>query len=180
MQFLALIDLWSTTVTTFLVLLFLRALFHKVSDLFRFTGFLGNYNILPESALTVGAYGLMASEALTIVLLIVPQFNQFGATLAIGILLLYAAVIGLNVSKGNFQIECGCGGPAMHLSYGLVLRNLLIAIMALPMLLSIHNEISLVDTVVAAACGAILYSLYVVGEQLAANSNQAHFQGSFQ
>lgn len=180
MQFLALIDLWNATVTAFLVLLFLRALFHKASDLVRFTGFLGNYHVLPQGGLTVGAYGLMASEALIIVLLLIPQFNQFGATLAIGILLLYAAVIGLNVAKGNFQIECGCGGPAMRLSYGLVVRNLLIAIMALPMLLNIHNEISLVDTAVSAVCGVILYSLYAVGEQLAANSNQVHLQGSFQ
>ena len=123
MQFDALLNLWITAATTFLVMLFLSALFHKASDLVRFTGFLGNYQVLPHASVTAAAYGLMVCEGLIPLLLLNPQFKQLGATLAMGVLLLYASVIALNVAKGNFKIECGCGCPAVHLSYGLVLRN---------------------------------------------------------
>ena len=180
MQFDTLLNLWITTATTFLVLLFIRALLHKVSDLVRFTGFLGNYNVVPHASLTIAAYGLIAVEGLIVLLLVTPQFNQLGAILAIGVLFLYAAVIALNVAKGNREIECGCGGPAMLLSYRLVLRNIVLAAIALSLVFSIYGPIAMTDTAVAVACGAILYLLYVVAEQLLANLNQADLQGSFQ
>jgi hypothetical protein len=180
MQFDALLDLWVTTATTFLVLLFARALLHKAADLGRFTGFLGNYNVLPPAGLTIAAYGLITLEGLIVLLLVTPQLNQLGAALAIGVLFLYAAVIALNVARGHREIECGCGGPAMLLSYSLVLRNIAVATIALPLLLGGDSPISTTDTAVAVACGAILYLFYVVAEQLLANVNQADLQGSFQ
>ena len=179
MQFDALLGLWAATASTFLFLLFLGALFHKASDLVRFTGFLDNYNVFPQAILTVSAYGLIMTEALITVLLLPPQFNQFGAALAIGLLLIYATVIALNVAKGNIQIECGCGGPAIHLSYALVLRNVAIATMTLPLILAEHNPISLTDTAVATVCGAILYLLYVATAQLSSNLNRFHSEGFF-
>ncbi len=180
MQLDALINLWITTATTFLVLLFLSALFHKASDLMRFTNFLGNYQVLPNASLTPAAYGLMVCEGLVSLFLLTPQFKQLGATLAIGLLLVYASVIALNVARGNFKIECGCGGPPMHLSYGLVLRNVVIAAMSLPLAFSKNSPTIFIDTAIAVAAGAVLYLLYVVAEQLLANLNQAASPTSFQ
>lgn len=179
MQFESLIDLWIISTSTFLVMLFIRALVHKASDLARFTGYLSSYEVLPQASLTTVTYGLIFIEALTVVLLIVSQFTQIGAAFAIGILLTYAAVIALNVYKGNLEIECGCGGPAMYLSYGLVWRNLAIATMALPLFLIARQPISFTDTAVAVASGAVLYLLYVAIEQLMANLNQFYLKASF-
>lgn len=176
MQFVTLLDLWAVTTTTFLVLLFLRALLHKASDLVRFTGFLGNYHVLPRASLTGAAYGLMVIEAAIVVLLLTPQFNQYGAVLAVSVLLAYAAVMALNIARGNLQIECGCGGPPMLLSYALVLRNVVIAVMGLSLLWVVRTPIELLDAAVAVAGGGILYFLYVAAEQLMANSNHYHIQ----
>jgi hypothetical protein len=171
MRFVELLNLWVAAGTTFLALLFVRSLMHKVSDVERFKGFLANYGVLPSAWLIVGANVLMGVEGLIVVLLITPAFNYLGALMAIGLLMLYASVIGLNVVKGNTRIECGCGGPAMHLSYCLVLRNILIACMGLPMVLIQNTKLPLIDATVAVACGAVLYLLYIVAEQLLANFN---------
>jgi hypothetical protein len=179
MQFESFIDLWNVSTSTFLVLLFIRALLHKASDLARFTGFLSNYDLLPQASLKAFTYVLIFIEALTVVSLLFSQFTQIGAAFAIGILLTYAAVIALNVYKGNLEIECGCGGPAMYLSYGLVWRNLAIATMALPLFLIARQPISFTDTAVAIACGAVLYLLYVAIEQLMANFNQFYLKAYF-
>lgn len=171
MHAIELLNLWVAAGTTFLSLLFVRSLMHKVSDVERFKGFLANYGVLPNAWLSAGANLLMGVEGLIVVLLITPTFNSLGTLMAIGLLMLYAGVIGLNVAKGNMRIECGCGGPAMHLSYGLVLRNLIIACMGLPMVLIQNTKLTLIDASVAVACGAILYLLYIVAEQLLANFN---------
>ncbi|MGZ8251034.1 MAG: MauE/DoxX family redox-associated membrane protein [Methylophilaceae bacterium] len=171
MRFIELLNLWVAAGTTFLVLLFVRALLHKVSDVERFKGFLANYGVLPHAWLKAGANFLIGVEGLIIALLITPTLNSVGAVLAMGLLMLYAGVIALNIAKGNVLIECGCGGPAMHLSYGLVLRNLVIACVGLPMVLIQNTKLPLIDTSIAVACGAILYLFYIVAEQLLANFN---------
>jgi Methylamine utilisation protein MauE len=171
MHLIALLDLWIAAATTFLALLFLRALLHKASDIERFTGFLTNYHVLPQAWLKTASYSLIAGEAFIVALLLTPASNESGVAMAISLLAVYASVIAINVAKGNTRIECGCGGPAMHLSYALVLRNIVIALMALPLLMVAHSQLTLMDTAVAVACGAILYLLYIAAEQLLANFN---------
>lgn len=173
MLFDALLKLWATTMTTFLALLFLSSLFNKATDTERFIGFLGNYNLLPQASLNFFTYCLMACEFLIVTLLLVPQANKLGASIAIAILMLYASVIAINVFRGNLGIECGCGGPPIHLSYGLVFRNLAIAGMALPLLFRIDDPIAFIDIAVAVASGALLYLFYLASEQLLANLNKA-------
>jgi len=179
MQFESLINLWNISTSTFLVLLITRALFHKAADIVRFTGFLSSYRVMPQASLKAFTYGLIFVEALTVVMILVSHFTQIGAAFAIGILLTYAAAIALNVYRGNFEIECGCGGPAMYLSYGLVWRNIAIATMALPLLLIARQPIAFTDTAVAVVSGAVLYLLYVAVEQLIANFNRFYLKAPF-
>jgi hypothetical protein len=176
MQFESLINLWNISISTFLILLVTRALLHKAADIDRFTGFLSSYRVLPQASLKVFTYGLIFVEALTVVMILISNFTQIGAAFAIGILLTYAAVIALNVYKGNFEIECGCGGPAMYLSYGLVWRNIAIATMALPLFLIARQPISFTDTAVAVVSGAVLYLLYFAVEQLISNFNRFYLK----
>jgi len=178
MEFTQLLSLWAVTGTTFLVLLFLRAMLHKLDDIDRFSGFLSNYQLLPQAWIQQAAYIIIGLEAVIIIMLMMPALNWAGAFMAMSLLMIYAIAMLINLIRGHNQIDCGCGGPAMHLSYGLILRNALIAMMALPSVLLPNTQLALVDTGVAVMCGAILCLLYSVGEQLIANLNHARMLAS--
>lgn len=159
--------------TVLLVVLFLRAAFHKVSDLARFQGYVEDYRILPERLVEPAAKGLVAAEGLAIALLVVPATVRLGAALAFGLLLLYAGGIALNLSRGRRRIECGCGGPAQMLSVSLVLRNGLLAALALLPLATGFNALSLGEAAAAVSSGLLLFLFVTLAEQLLANDGHA-------
>jgi len=173
MQLNEILSLCAVTGTTFLVLLFLRAMFHKLADVERFSGFLLNYQLLPQTWVQQAVHLIIGLEGLIILMLMMPALNRAGAFLASSLLLIYALAMLLNLLRGRVQISCGCGGPAMHLSYGLVLRNGLMVMMAVPSILRPNPQLALLDAGVAVMCGAILCLLYSVAEQLMANFNHA-------
>jgi len=173
MEFAQLLSLWVVSGTTFLVLLFLRAMIHKLADIERFSGFVSNYQLLPRAWIKQAVYLIVWLEGLIIIMLMIPTLNRAGALMATGLLMTYAIAMLMNLVKGNNQIDCGCGGPAMHLSYGLVLRNAVMAMMAVPSILLPNTQLAIRDTGVAVMCGTILCLLYSVGEQLIANFNHA-------
>lgn len=155
---------------TFLILLFAMAVIHKLSDVERFTGYLAHYNVLPEPWLRQSALFLIAAEILTIVLLLSTPWEWLGACLACGLLGLYAASIYRNLRLGNTAIACGCGGPVIHLSVGLVLRNLLLGSMALPLLLIEHSPLSWAEALVIIACSVATFMSFLIVEQWLANA----------
>ncbi|HSH72128.1 MAG TPA: MauE/DoxX family redox-associated membrane protein [Methylophilaceae bacterium] len=173
MELTALLSLGSVAGTTFLVLLLLGAMLHKLGDIERFYGFLANYQLLPEALVKVSAHLLILAEGLIMAMLLIPALNQLGAWMAIALLMLYATAITINLLRGNVHIECGCGGPAIHLSYGLLLRNLLIALVALPSAISSHTQLNFIDAGIGILCGVILCLVYTVAEQLIANFSHA-------
>lgn len=173
MEFTQLLSLWAVTGTTFLVLFFLRAMIHKLADIDRFSGFVSNYQLLPLGWIKQAVYLIVGLEGLIIIMLMMPPLNRLGALMAISLLMVYAVAMLINLVRGHNQIDCGCGGPAMHLSYGLVLRNTVIAMMAVPSILLPDTQLAIMDAGVAVMCGAILCLLYSVGEQLIANFNHA-------
>jgi len=179
MQLNQLLSLWIITTSVFMAILFIRALSHKVTDLDRFVGFVDNYRLVPHSMRTITTYSLIVCEALVSVFLLIPSFVKVGAALAISMLLLYAFAIALNVTQGRVEIECGCGGSPMNLSYGLVLRNFGLALLAAPLVFLMPNPLSLIEFVVAAFCGVVLYALYAIGEQLMVNFKKAQLTKVF-
>lgn len=155
---------------TFLILLFAMAVIHKLSDVDRFTGYLAHYNVLPEAWLRQSAFVLIAAEILTIVLLLSTPWEWLGACLACGLLGLYAASILRNLRLGNTAIACGCGGPVIHLSLRLVLRNLLLGSMALPLLLIEPSPLSWAEALVIITCSVATFMTFLIAEQWLANA----------
>lgn len=164
-----LIQLMAITGTTFLVLLFVISVLHKLLDVDRFSGYVVNYALVPKQWEKATTYALIGLEIAISLGLIIPTFNGVAALAAIALLSLYALAMLINIRRGNTQIECGCGGPVMFLSYNLVLRNGLIILIALPALFTRSTDISMLDTFISMSSGALLFVLFIIAEKLLAN-----------
>lgn len=160
--------------TTFLVLLFLRAAWHKLADFGRFSGFVADYQLLPGAWVEHAARLLIGLEVLTVALLLTPALNRLGALLAIALLLAYAAVIAINLSRGHVHIDCGCGGAPQRLSPALLLRNALLVVLALPIAAGQVAQLGLFESAAAIVAGSLLWLIYNVAEQLLANNGHLH------
>lgn len=168
-------SLWSMAAlaaTVFLILLFLRAGWHKVADYGRFLGFVADYRLLPERLVEPVARLLIGAEFAVVALLAWPSQSALGAAAAAALLSLYALAIGVNVARGRRRIDCGCGGTAQSLSWSLVIRNALLAALAL---LAAAGGSRLLGAYAAAAAvfaGVLVWFAYNLVEQVIANGNR--------
>jgi hypothetical protein len=110
-----------------LSLVFARSAAHKVAEFAFFSATLGEYRLLPALFVGPAAIVLTITEAVAIVLLILPDTRIAGAILASSLLSLYAVAMAINLHRGRFKIDCGCGGPGQMISWPLVLRNVILA-----------------------------------------------------
>lgn len=110
-----------------LALVFARSAAHKLAEFSFFNATLGDYRLLP--ALFVGpvAIALTVAEVAAIALLLFPNTRTAGASVAMVLLSLYAAAMAINLRRGRYRIDCGCGGPGQMISWALVVRNLVLA-----------------------------------------------------
>lgn len=160
----------AASATTFTALLFLRAAWHKAADFGTFTGYVADYQLLPERLVEPAARLLIAAEFATVLLLVLPLTVGFGAALAMALLGLYAAGIAINIARGRTRIECGCGGPAQPLSSALLLRNALLAAIAATVFAVTEQPLGFAEAAAALGCGLTLWLIYAVIEQLLANA----------
>ncbi|MBP8310973.1 MAG: hypothetical protein KAY46_27095 [Burkholderiaceae bacterium] len=125
----ALDPLLSRVLAICVALVFASAAWHKLRDRDLFAMQLHAYRILPGRALVLG-HALAPLEAAAAILLLLDGAHAWGGVLAAALLLLYAGAMALNLLRGRV-LDCGCGGAPQPLSWGLVVRNLAMAAMAL-------------------------------------------------
>ncbi len=154
-----------------LALLFAGAAWHKRSAPAHFRAQLGAYELLPEPLLKPAAAMLPWLELATALgLVIVPLRSGAGAA-ALILLLAYAAGMLVNLLRGRRDIDCGCGGPAQPLSYGLVLRNLILAGGAAVLLMpAAQRAIGMADMLLLGALLALLSLTYAAVGQIFSNA----------
>src|SRR5262245_3987768 len=107
------LEVASTVAACFLSLVFLRGLLHKLGRHAELTGIIRDYRLMPHrlvSLVPLVAAAVAASEACAAVGLMLPQTRSVAALFACGLLLFYAAAIGINLLRGRTSINCGCGG----------------------------------------------------------------------
>lgn len=156
---------------TALALLFAAAAVGKLRDLRGFRDVLDAYDLVPRAVTGVLAPALGLVELALAVALCVPATWFLAAWVAIALLSVYAAAMGVNLMRGRTQMNCGCmgaGGDA--LSPWLVARNLLL--LTLPALLLVPQApraLVWVDAFTLLAGLAALALAYRLGEQLIAN-----------
>lgn len=114
-----------------MALLFAVAAWHKLRDWPRIGAVIGGYRLLPRAAgHPVAALLVMLELAAAAGVLLSPV----GLWLAAGLLVAYAAAIGVNILRGNDRIDCGCIGfvaARPRLRWTMVTRNAVLAGLAL-------------------------------------------------
>lgn len=156
---------------------FAVALAHKLASLAAFRAVLEDYRVLPPRAVVPAAGLLVALEAVIVAGLVTGIRLPWAAALAVLLLAVYGGAIALNLARGRRDIDCGCFGPAAGagnrhtLSGWLLLRNLVLAVLALALLLPAGaRELGVPDVAGIAAAAVTGFLLYAAADQLMANA----------
>ena len=91
--------------------------------------------------------------------------------LALSLFVLYAVAISINLFRGRRHIDCGCGGDGTAIGWGLVVRNVVLAGLALPQQIPPDDLLGagVALTLCTIALGWLSYAIF---NQLFANSVQ--------
>lgn len=165
-------SLVAASATAFTTLVFARAALHKLGDFTTFTGFVADYQVVPERQVAPVSMALAAAEVVVVAAAFLPGLQPLGMVVAIALYLLYAAVIGLNVARGRDRVECGCGGAAQPLSWTLVTRNFVLAAIAAIGLAGPISALGVAEALTAIVSGLTLFVGYQLVEQIMANFAQ--------
>jgi len=168
------LDVASTVAACFLSLVFLRALLHKLGRHAELIGIVREYRLMPQRLAPLAAVAIVACEACAAVGLMLPQTRAAAALLACGLLISYAAAIGINLLRGRTSINCGCGGTGQGISRLHLLRNVLLALSALPAMASVSRGPTGFE-VSALAVGCVLAAgfMFLAFDQLLGNRTHA-------
>ncbi|MEQ8493000.1 MAG: MauE/DoxX family redox-associated membrane protein, partial [Gammaproteobacteria bacterium] len=114
-----------------LALVFASAAWHKLRDLLAFELALEAYALLPGWLLRPFARALPLAELTAVALLLFAPTRGAGSVLALALLALVTGAVALNLLRGRTDVGCGCGGieDEQTLSWALVARNLLLALL---------------------------------------------------
>jgi hypothetical protein len=159
-----------------LIAVFVRAVWHKVSDFAVFKAIFADYGILPQSLIAPLSLVLVLVEIAIVAGLIVPVTRQAAAIGAAGLLVIYGVAIATNLRRGRYTIDCGCGGSGQGLSWFLVARNAVLAgVAALAIASPLTRELSATDAVVLGLSVITVWLLLVAVEQTGANDAHRQF-----
>ncbi|MCG8413150.1 MAG: hypothetical protein MI746_02925 [Pseudomonadales bacterium] len=167
-------------ISVIFALLLLWASLHKFSDRLQFQGILAAYQLLPVASLPLLALFIPVVE-LSLGLAWLTGFqNEVVALATVALLASYTFAMGINIFRGNTEIDCGCGlSSARHktagyqrLSSSLLLRNLIL-ILAASIALIPSNErlLGFIDYLNVGLASVGLVFLYAAFNQLLANKN---------
>ncbi|MBM3394100.1 MAG: methylamine utilization protein MauE [Betaproteobacteria bacterium] len=114
-----------------MVLILLGAAWHKFSEPNAFLAALAGYRIAPDASLSMLSRIIPGIEIALAGALLLPVTRMWALRGAAILMAAYAIAIAVNLLRGRSYIDCGCGGTAHPLSWGLVLRNIVLAAAAL-------------------------------------------------
>ncbi|OWJ77301.1 MauE/DoxX family redox-associated membrane protein [Haematobacter genomosp. 1] len=160
----------SGALTAFVALILLGAAWHKAQSFLETTGFVAGYELVPPGREAVVLRLLIAAEAGAVVLLVLPWTRAAGGLLAAALFAGYGAAMALALRAGKDRIECGCGGAPQIVSRPVILRNLLLAAVALAVALLPEGPMGPAAAAVALAAGLTLWCVYGIVERLLANA----------
>jgi hypothetical protein len=145
---------------------------HKLRAWEAFRAAVAAYRLLPEALVTPAALALPALELIAGAALLAGPFRGAGALLALALLGTVTAAVAINLGRGRADIDCGCGGAEgrQRLSWGLVVRNvLLMGAVAVGVHQGAPRSLGVLDYTTAVFAALALYGLYACASQLLAN-----------
>jgi hypothetical protein len=111
-------------------LLLAAAAGHKLRNLSLFTEVFAAYRVLPDAWARRCAALIPCIEIAIAASLLWEPLRPWAAAAAIGLLIAYAAALGLNLMRGRRELDCGCGtsGNRRPIAAWMVWRNPLLAL----------------------------------------------------
>ena len=150
-----------------LALVMFAAAWHKVTARDEFAQALAAYRLLPDAAIPVVARLLPLVEAAVGACVLLPPTRVPALVALAALVALYAGAIGINLARGRRDIDCGCGGESHPLSWGLVVRNVVLAgaavIASRP---TIDRSMDWVDAFTLVLGVLAFYALYLMADEL--------------
>jgi len=137
---------------------------HKLRNLSLFTEVIAAYGVLPEAWARGSAAFIPCIEIAIAASLLWAPSRPWAAAAAMGLLLGYAAALGVNLVRGRRELDCGCGtsGNRRPIAAWMVWRNLFIAlalgITVLPWNARPLGAADLLTVMGGLAVGAVLYA----------------------
>ena len=150
-------------------LVFMLAAVQKVMHWRILPSVIANYRLLPRWMVLPAAALLPPVEMILSILLLSAHLRPWPTLAAIALLMLFAAAMTINITRGREHIDCGCGETFLRqtLNWGLVARNGLLSALLMPSLIVMAPlTMSLALSGVAAGIG--LFLLYLLLNILAA------------
>jgi Methylamine utilisation protein MauE len=165
------------TVVLVLAGVFGAAALAKLRALDAFVGVVHNYRLVPEPLERWVAYGLPVIELAIAVCVLVPAARAPAALAAAALLALFAGAMAINLGRGRRDIDCGCFATVLRqrLSWPLVVRNLLLAALALLVVPGLSaRSLGWLDFVTIGGAATALVLVYAAASRLFGSGPQAH------
>ena len=152
---------------------FLAGAADKLREREIFVGIVQAYGLLPIPLVVVFSLLVAVAELMIGVGLCVSMLREFAAPAGLGLLAVVTAAVMFNLLRGKTELACGCGGASADqtLSWTLVIRNLLLAVMLSTVLWpTASRAFGVIDYVTILLGAAMLFGLYAAANQLLANA----------
>ena len=149
--------------------LFATAAFHKFRDLGRFTQVLTAYGVIPEGLARRLAWSIPCAELAVALALPWPPARRVAALAAAGLLIVYAAGMGVNLARHRRDLDCGCAvaGQRRPIAAWMVWRNLVLALASVAVALPwVPRALGGTDFLTVAAGGVASLALYAMLDRL--------------
>jgi hypothetical protein len=157
----------STVIAGAFALILFAAAWHKFADALMFEAALEAYRLLPSAAAGPLARALPVGEVIVGIGLLVPATRNSALLAFAALMLIYAGAMAINLLRGRSQIDCGCGAEVHLLSWALVARNVVLALIALALCrTSLARELDWLDGVTLIGGVLALYAGYLLCDEL--------------
>jgi hypothetical protein len=153
-----------------LSVVFVLGALDKLREPLVFAAAVEDYRLLPRALEAPFARALPWLEAAAGAALLPSATRGVGALLALALLSLVTLAVAVNLWRGRAGMDCGCGGEAVPLGWGLAARNAALGVLALGAAAPAAARSTVWLDVVAAGFAA----LFVVGLVQVANTLLAH------
>jgi Methylamine utilisation protein MauE len=155
------------TIVGALALVMFAAAWHKLSEPDVFAGSLAAYRLLPQTLVVPVARLLPIVESALGVGILIPATRPAALLLLAGLVLVYGLAMAVNLLRGRHDIDCGCGGATHPLSWGLVARNIVLALAAvIASRPTLERSMDWIDALTLVLGVLAFYALYLMADEL--------------
>lgn len=161
--------LLTVTITTFLVILLARTLWHKTDRFLETVGFAQGYGLIADRWTASAVRALAVAEGMTLLALLLPGLHRFGGAMAAALFAGYGLLMALALMKGRTRIECGCGGAPQIVSAYTLSRHAVLAALALALIFLPVQPLGYAEAAFAIAAAMVLSVIFATIETLASH-----------